>query len=219
MEQEETTSSGKQSALCRMEMPDKIDYNDSLEIILSKEAEKCLALRWSHDKAQRWSASRNSWLMIPSILLSSLASAGSFGGDSLLPFSGSEKLIGFISLFVATINTIGSYYAFSKRAEAHRVSALLYGRLHRFLMIQLSIPRAQRISASELLKFVKEEVDRLNEISPQLPQAIIETFKKEFKETRTAVPEILNGLDPVVVVQEKPIVVEPARPKITLVEV
>lgn len=186
-----------------MQMSETVEYNDSLETILSKEAEKCLALRWSHDASQRWAASRNTYIMIPSIILSSLASAGSFGGADLLPFSGAEKVIGFMSLFVATINTIGSYYGFSKRAEAHRVAALLYGRLHRFLTIQLSIPRDQRISAGELLKMVKEEVDRLNEISPQLPLDIVGRFKQQFHGTETAVPEILNGLDKVTVYKEE----------------
>jgi hypothetical protein len=157
--------------------------------------------------------------MIPSIILSSLASAGSFGGSGLLPFEGADKLIGFISLSVATINTVGSYYAFSKRAEAHRISALLYGKLHRFLVFQLSIPRIQRMPAPDLLKYVKEEGDRLNEISPQLPTAIVESFKTEFKSTATAVPEILNGLDSVKVVEEAFKLAEKPKPKVTVLSV
>lgn len=196
-----------------------VEYNDSLELVLSREAEKCSALRLTHDKAQRWAAARNSFIMLPSIILSGLASAGSFGGTGLLPFSGADKLIGFISLTVATINTVGSYYAFSKRAEAHRISALLYGKLHRFLVFQLSIPRSQRMPAPDLLKFVKEEGDRLNEISPQLPTAIVVAFKRDFAGTTTAVPEILNGLDKVEVVEEEEKVVEKPKPKITVVSV
>jgi hypothetical protein len=207
-----------------MDLSDSIEYNDSLEGILSKEAEKCLALRWSHDAAQRWCASKHSAIMIPSILLSSLASVGSFGGSNLLPFEGSDKLIGFLSLAVATISTIGSFYGFSKRAEAHRVAALLYGRLHRWLTFQLSLPRNQRIHAADLLKVVKEEGDRLNEISPQLPSTTIQQFKQKFQNTTTAVPEILNGLERVEVFHEIP---GPApaprmqtpKPKITVVSV
>jgi hypothetical protein len=201
-----------------MELSDKVAYNDSLELILSREAEKCLALRWSHDQAQRWTAARNSWIMIPSIVLSSLASAGSFGGSGLLPFEGADKLIGFISLAVATINTVGSYYGFSKRSESHRVAALLYGRLHRWLTFQLSIPRAQRIAAGDLLKVVKEEGDRLNEISPQLPTAIIALFKRQFAGTETAVPEILNGLDKVGIFKE-PEVVKQSAVKVSVISV
>lgn len=207
-----------------MEISTNIDYNESLELILSEEAEKALALRWSHDAAQRWTANKSSWIMIPSIIMSSLASVGSFGGTNLLPFDGADKIIGFISLGVATINTIGSYYGFSKRSEAHRVAALLYGRIHRWLTFQLSLPRKQRIPAADLLKVVKEEGDRLNEISPQLPTTIIQKFKREFKHTTTAVPEILNGLGKVDVFKEQnvevPVVPDKhKKPKITVVSV
>jgi len=185
-----------------MELGDNIQYNDNLERILAKEAEKCLALRWSHDKAERHTSRLNSWFVIPSIILSSLASASSFAGANLLPFKGSEIFIGFISLAVATINTLASYWGFSKKSEAHRISAISYARLHRWLMIELSIPRESRLSAKDLLKIVREEGDRMNEISPQLPEQVIKNFKKEFSKTTTAIPEILNGLDAVQIYKE-----------------
>lgn len=57
-----------------------------------------------------------------------------------------------MSLFVGTLNTIGSYFGWAKRAEAHKISSITYARLHRYISVQLALPRNERLSPQDLLK-------------------------------------------------------------------
>lgn len=175
---------------------DDIFWTDSLEKLFKKSAEQFLCLRWSHDHAQRYCSSRNTFLTIPVIILSGLAGLGSVGTDNLLPFGGAGVLVGFVSFTAGTLQTIASYFAFAKRSEAHRVAALSYERLHRMIEFELKVDREHRTQPSQLIQKLKDEADRLGEISPQLPTHTILEFKKRFAdETLVSVPAILNGLE------------------------
>jgi hypothetical protein len=175
-----------------------IDYNPELETLLAGEGEKALGLRWCHDKAERINQVRNTYFTIPAIALSTLAGAGTLGTANLFPFEGATTLIGIISLSVGLINTLASFFTFSKKAEAHRIASLQYARLYRLIRIELAVPRNQRRPATELLKQVKEDIDRLTEISPQLPQSIISLYQEKFRDCKDiSHSEILNGLEPI----------------------
>jgi hypothetical protein len=117
-------------------------------------------------------------------------------------FQGQESIssvaVGVGSLFVSVLNTIGSYFQFAKRAEGHRIASIQYAKLHRFLSIEMSLPREDRMSCYELLKTTKETFDRLQEISPMSAPEVIEQFKKTFsseKYKEISKPEQTNGLE------------------------
>lgn len=62
-------------------------------------------------------------------------------------------------------------------------------------MIEMALPRDERMSPHDLLKYVKDQYDRLAEISPMVPTDIIEEFKTKFsKYTDVSKPEEANGL-------------------------
>jgi hypothetical protein len=178
-----------------------IHYTESLELVLKKSAEEFQCLRKTHDDSQRWTASYNTVLSIPVIILSGLAGLGAVGSDNLLPFSGSQTLVGMVSFLCATLQTIASYFNFSKRSEAHRQVSIQYARLYQLVSLELSLPRNERLPADKLISMVKEEAGRLLETAPQIPQSVVEKFKKQFHgETRISIPSILNGLEEVRVV-------------------
>jgi len=72
-----------------------------------------------------------------------------------------------------------------------------YGKLDRFLMIELSLPPEQRMTATDLLKTMRDQIDRLYETSPAIPPEVITIFKSEHTEDHISRPEIANGLDPI----------------------
>jgi hypothetical protein len=54
--------------------------------------------------------------------------------------------------------------------------------------------------AKDLLKTMRDQIDRLNETSYMIPAIIIDDFKKRYDgHTDISRPEIANGLDPVLV--------------------
>jgi len=163
-----------------------------------------MALRWAHDESARWCAGWNTRLVFPCIILSTLSGAGSVGSATLLPFEGAPALVGVVSLIVGMLQTVQSFFAFAKRSESHRIASLQYGKIHAHLELQLSMPRAERQTAKELVDWLKGETERLSEIAPQIPAVIKKIFHERFGDTPTAVPTILNGLEPVMVTEAVP---------------
>jgi hypothetical protein len=88
------------------------------------------------------------------IILSSVTGFLSVGTGQI--FQGHEDFaqigLGVLSLFVGILNTTGSYFGWAKRTEAHKISAIHYARLHRFLSIEMALPRNQRMTPKDLLK-------------------------------------------------------------------
>jgi hypothetical protein len=175
-----------------------ITWNKRLEEYFAETGEKAHCLSWIHRKAEEMYSARNVWIDLPAIILGTLNGAVSVGSESL--FGGSPYApvgVGVVALLTAILTTIGSYFSWSRRAEGHRISSLNYAKLYRFLTIEMSLPRNERMTPNDLLKYVKTEYDRLSEISPLVPPNIIEDFKLRFSDAKydaISRPEDTNGL-------------------------
>jgi hypothetical protein len=173
-----------------------ITYNSALEKLIAEEAERCSGLSWLHNKAEAYYSLRNTWIALPTIILSTVV--GFLSGTSTSIFSNPMTAsvgIGSVSLFTGVISTIGTFYGFAKRTEAHRIASIQYSKLGRFLSIELTLPKSERIAAKDVLKITKDSIERLLETSPAVPESIIKEYKETFKEyTDVAHPDITNGL-------------------------
>lgn len=179
-----------------MDGHDSISWNSSLEKLIAKEGEKCAGLAWLYSETERYYSRNNTVVALPVIILSTLT--GFLSGSSTLLFGGSDMSAigtGAVSLFTGVLSTIGSYYAWAKKAEACRISALQYSKLQKVIAIEMTLPKSERVPASTMLKMMRDNVERLLETSPAVPEHIIEKYKLKFKhETDVAHPEITNGI-------------------------
>jgi hypothetical protein len=115
----------------------------------------------------------------------------------------SSIALGIGSLVVGILNTTGTYFGWAKRAEGHRISAIHYSKLYRFITVEMSLPREERMKPSDFLKYVKDQYDRLQEISPLIPPSVIGEFQSKFsKYTDISKPEEANGLEKIEVYHE-----------------
>lgn len=180
------------------------NWNPQLEKIIADEGERALCYSWLHSKSQKQYSNYNDYIMIPGIIMSTLCGSASIGSSTLFgtsPFIGVG--IGVLTLSVGVVNTISSYFSWAKRSEGHKYAASRFSKIYRFIVIEMALPRNERIAAKDMLKIVREEINQMFETSPQIPDRIIELFKKEFKETvDIAKPEITNGLEPIHVFSE-----------------
>jgi hypothetical protein len=180
----------------------EITWNSQLERILSDEGERSLCFQWLHTKSEKRYTKLNTYLSLPVIILSTLAGAGSIGSQSLFTDSHAASIgIGAVSLTVATMNTVAGFFGWAKRSEAHRIAGITYGKIYRFILIELALPRHERMAPKDMLKVVRDQCDRMHETSPQIPDTVIHEFRDRFSTTTPDVkkPEITNGLDPIVV--------------------
>jgi hypothetical protein len=133
-----------------------ISWNKRLEKYFTDTGEKAHCLAWIHRKAEEMYSSRSVWIDLPVIILGTLNGAVSVGSTSLFGDSRFAPVgVGVVALLTAILTTIGSYFAWNRRAEGHRISTLSYAKLYRFLAIEMALPRCERMTPNDLLKYVK----------------------------------------------------------------
>lgn len=173
-----------------------ISYHEALETLIAQEAERCAGLSWLHGRAEAYYSVRNTAVTLPTIILSTLV--GFLSGTSSSIFSDATMGsigIGSVSLFTGVLSTIGTFFSFAKKAEGHRIASIQYSKISRFLSIELTLPRSERMSAGDLLKITKDNIERQIETSPPIPDQIISEFKSKFKDAKDiAVPDVANGI-------------------------
>jgi hypothetical protein len=183
----------------------KIHWNEQLEELLTKEGERALCFSWLHLHSQKRFTSCDTYIALPVIVMSTIAGTGSIASASLFGNSQTASIIiGLISLTVGALNTVSNYFGFAKRSEAHRIAGITYSKIHKFIVIELSLPRKERMKANDALKIIREQLERLGETSPQIPDEVIRAFNAKFEDSTPDIskPEITNGLDPIKVYVE-----------------
>lgn len=185
------------------EIGDNITWNEKLEEYFSSSGEKAHCLTVLHKRAEGLYSNRRNWIDLPSIVLSGMIGFLNAGSSSMFDDAKvSSVALGVGSLLVGILQTVNTYFNWSKRAEGHRISAIQYAKLYRFLKIEMSLPRSQRMVPNDLLKKVRDDYDRLAEISPMLPDIVLDEFKKKFGDEKykdISKPEETNGLEKIVV--------------------
>lgn len=180
-----------------------ISWHSTLEKYFADTGERAECLAWCHKQAEEMYAHRRTFIDLPVIVLSGVTGFCSVGSQNIFG-SGNEQMaaliLGSASLLVSVLNTVGSYFAWAKRAEGHRISSLQYARLFRSIVVELNLPRDERRPPNVLLKDIKDQYDRLQEISPLLPPNVVTVFRRKFDSYKdVSKPPELNGLEAITI--------------------
>jgi hypothetical protein len=189
-------------------------WGNSEEDLLAKWGDKATCYRWMHEKAQKKYYRSNLHLTLPVIVLSTLTGTANFGMGSIFPpnLQGIAQLgIGGVSLITGIISTIGNFLEYAQKTEAHRGACVSWGKLHRKISVELSLPRVQRESCMDFLLVCRSELDRLIEQSPAIPDDVISEFKREFPDSELSKPIKWNDLEATRIHVPKEVVSEPAN--------
>jgi hypothetical protein len=170
------------------------EWNTGLEEVLRKEGEEGAAMFYLHNRSSVLATRNNDVINIPSIILQTITGFLSATGGMVPPLA-----LGAVSVFTGILSTLLSYYKFSARAEAHRMSAQLYLRIYKKIEIELSLPIEQRMAPIKLLEEVREKLARVGEVAPDVPETVLNEYKKKFHDGEAKKPIIANGIDKIVV--------------------
>ena len=179
-------------------------WNSSQENLLAAIGDRSNCLRWMHTHCQTYFSNYNFYLTVPSIAVSALAGSATIGLPALVPNVDSRQYVsvvmGLMILGTGVLTSINQYMKCAQLAEAHRAASLAYGKLHRIIGCELSLRRDQRLPSADFIKVVRAEQDRLQEISPDIVNHVIDRFRKEFDAiTELEKPEIAGDLDHILV--------------------
>lgn len=178
----------------------EVSWNTNLEAYFVSSGERANGLAILHKDAESLYSYRRTFLELPVIVGSALIGFLNAGSTSMFEDPKTSSIsLGVGSLVVSMLQTINTYFSWGKRAEGHRLASIQYAKLYRFLSIEMSLPRDERMSPADLLKQVRDTYDRLQEVSPLIPAPILASFRKKTeKYTDISKPAEVNGLDKIV---------------------
>jgi hypothetical protein len=158
--------------------------------------------RWLHDRSHKIYSKYNMSMTIPVIILSTLTGTANFAIDSFVPQGSTETKkyvaagIGGLSIFAGILTTLGNFFQFAQKSEAHKVASVAWGKFQRQITVELAIHPDERIEAMDFLKMCRQDLDRLIEQSPAVPDMVIAAFETEFKTVpNLKVPDICHGIE------------------------
>ena len=181
---------------------DRVEWTDNLEDYFKSLGEHSLCLSILHKDSEAYYSYKSQRIDLPVIILSTLCGSLTLSAKNIFGEENENnalKFVGLTSLFTGILGTIQSYFSFNRKAENHKISYLQYSKLYRFIKVQMGLPREQRIIPKDLLKVVMENFERLNEISRLIPKKITVRFKSKYKRDTVQRPEIVNGLEEIVI--------------------
>jgi len=179
----------------------EINWTIEHEDILIEWADKAMCFRWLHSRAHALYSKLNYNYTIPVIVISTLTGTANFAQDRVpVAYQGYfVMIVGGFNILAGIITTIQQFLKITQLNEAHRVSGIAWDKFYRNIKIELTRHPDERLNVNQLLKMCKEEFDRLMETSPDIPDEIIDEFKKKFKNTiefdEIIKPEICDKLN------------------------
>lgn len=157
-------------------------WNPEEEILLKEWAEQAMISKILHNRSYKKYSKINAKATIPVIILSTLTGTANFAQERV-PEDYQHifvMCIGALNIIAGIITTITQYFRISETTEGHKISSLAWDKFARHIKIQLSKRPANRESAVSLMKYARDEYDRLSEISPDIPEKIVHAFKTTF---------------------------------------
>jgi hypothetical protein len=179
---------------------ENIEYSEEIEILLKEEGEKCESMAILHHMAYLYYNKLSNILNIPTIILSALI--GFLLQTKIIPVY-EKELLGFLSIVISIIKAIDNYFSLSKTAQSHYMISTQYYKVFKFIQIQLSLSRNNRIKANDLIDIIINDVQNIKDSSPLIPKTIINKYKEKYKNYNSSKPNIVNGLTNINIIKPK----------------
>lgn len=160
---------------------DRQFWKEEEEKILEEWADKAQCFEWMHNKTHTIYKKKNGYYTIPVIIISTITGTANFAQERIPTdyVSMYVMIIGSLNILAGILTTVYQYLKISELNESNRVAYLSWGKFYRDVKTELSKHPLDRMRPKELLKLSKNEYDRLVEISPPIPQKIIDNFNSK----------------------------------------
>ena len=177
-----------------------IEWDESIENILSEIGDESQINAYMHKKAQTYYTKQNIKFQLPIIVLSALSGTGNFISANFPAYTSIIILaVGGVSIFTSILSSVAQFLKVSQLSESHRMSYLSWEKFHSTIKFQLNKRRVNRDDIKDFLSLIVPEFQRLKEISADIPKHIYEQIKKNKKNlNKMQIPYMLNGFHPVV---------------------
>jgi len=112
--------------------------------------------------------------------------------------------VGAVSILAGILSTLGNFFKFAQLTEANKTAALAWGKFQRLAAIEMALHPSDRLDSLDFIKMCRNELDRLIEQSPAIPDKIIAEFERKFGSIESLKkPDICNHIEHTVVYENK----------------
>jgi len=178
-------------------------WNDKNEQLIISIGENAASYKWMHERTSDYYKNVSSIFNILLIILAIFLSA-----ETIIPPSYIEDNMAiFISkqilTYILTILTIlQNFFKYDQLIEKHMNASLQFNELYHDIQKQMCMYRRDRINATMYLSENLKRYDSLVINNPDILKSIIKVFKKTFKHTNLALPDIADRIQKIEIITE-----------------
>ena len=176
--------------------PKDVEWRKEHEDIFVEWCDKAMCYRWLHRKCHTYYTRYNAWFTIPVIVMSTITGTTNFATEyfeedvrKYVPL-----VIGSVNILAGIVGTVHQFLKVSEINEAHRASYISWDKFYRNIRLELCKKPEERLLVGDMLRYSKEEYDRLIETSPRITDSVIAEFNRTFEGESFAVPEVCDRL-------------------------
>jgi hypothetical protein len=176
-----------------------LKWTSYYEDIFAEWCDKAMCYRYLHNNCNRHYYCLQIAFTIPVIFISTLTGVANFAQERIpedYQFFYTMG-VGSFNILAGFITTVAQFLKVNELSEAHRVSAISWGKLHRNIRVELAKNPVERENIEIYLKKTKEQFDLLIETSPIIRRKEVLKFNTMFKKATFFKPDICDALDSV----------------------
>ena len=175
-------------------------WHESNEVFFKALGDEAQLQALCHMKSHEEFSNRSRGYQLPIIILSVMCGSGNFVSTSFPENQDTIILgVGVLSIITSIISSIAQYLKLAEKSEAHRIAYVSWEKFYNNIRFQLSKRREEREELHNYMSAVTNEYQRLQEISPLLPDKITKSIlwnKKKVIKQGMNVPVSLRNVKP-----------------------
>ena len=175
-----------------------MEWHPSVEVLLQKYADESVVREILHRRAFYYYKRKLTCIQLPIIILSVMSGSLQFLSKGYTEYESTLVTItGGVSLFVGILSSVMTYLKLGESKKENQLAATEWMNFYNHIRYQLSLARELRDDPQKFLEDVKQNYQRLYEISPMVNKSFITQVKKRVKRNADPefnVPMYLNGL-------------------------
>ena len=168
-------------------------WSPHMEQLMKEWGEKSAGLRFIHNaSAGKWKKFSNELTLI-GIGITAVSSAVSLVAASVEDPAIKDGIlygVGAVGLVASLVQSIKKFYNAEEKAADHSAIAKQFGSFYRYMTLQMGMSPEDRLPAGQLTEFALKEYERLQQDAPPVGGDTIALFKKTFKDSKQAVPDV-----------------------------
>ena len=168
-------------------------WNSHMELLIKSWGEKAAGLRFLHDNASaRWRGFSNR-LSLTSIIIGALSSGVSLVSTSIDDEQSKNAVlyvVGGVGLISTFLQSLKKFYNSEEKAADHNAVARQFGSFYRYIVLQMSLSREDRLPSDQLSEWVNKEYERMQQEARPLTDEDIKKFISRFGSSTQAFPDV-----------------------------